>query len=85
MLDSFADVVAEKVAARIKAEEADKPRYYMRKDLCEILHVTNPTIIEMVKRGDIKELRIGGRVLYDADAIDKAVREKTIFRYKRNK
>ena len=29
--------------------------------------------------------KIGGRILYDAAEIDEAVKEKTIFRYKRRK
>jgi len=47
--------------------------------------VTNPTVIEMVKRGEIREKKIGGRILYDAAEIDEAVKEKTVFRYKRRK
>ena len=39
----------------------------------------------MVKRGEIREKKIGGRILYDAAEIDEAVKEKTIFRYKRRK
>lgn len=85
VLENFADAIAEKVAARIKAEDSNKPKYYTRKELCEILHVTNPTVIEMVKRGEIREKKIGGRILYDAAEIEEAVKEKTIFRYKRRK
>ena len=44
-----------------------------------------PTVIEMVKRGEIREKKIGGRILYDAAEIEEAVKEKTIFRYKRRK
>lgn len=54
-------------------------------DFCEILYVTNPTVIEMVKRGEIREKKIGGRILYDAAEIDEAVKENKIFRYKRRK
>lgn len=85
MLENLADAIAEKVAAKIKAEDSNKPKYYTRKELCEILHVTNPTVIEMVKRGEIREKKIGGQILYDAAEIDEAVKEKTIFRYKRRK
>ena len=47
--------------------------------------MTNPTVIEMVKRGEIREKKIGGRILYDATEIDEAVKENKIFRYKRRK
>ena len=85
MMENFAEVVADKVVARMKDEETSRPKYYTRKELCEILHVTNPTVIEMVKRGEIRELKIGGRILYDVEEIDAAVKEKKIFRYKRRK
>ena len=85
VLENLADAIAEKVAAKIKAEDSSKLKYYTRKELCEILHVTNPTVIEMVKRGEIREKKIGGRILYDAAGIDEAVKEKTVFRYKRRK
>ena len=85
VLENLADAIAEKVAAKIKAEDSNKPKYYTRKDLCEILQVTNPTVIEMVKRGEIREKKIGGRILYDAAEIDEAVKENKIFRYKRRK
>ena len=63
LMDNFADAVAERVIVKLKAAEADKPKYYTRKELCEMLHVTTPTIIELVKRGEICEKRIGGRIL----------------------
>ena len=75
VLENLADTIADKVIAKIKAEESNKPKYYTRKELCEILHVTNPTVIEMVKRGEIREKKIGGRILYDAAEIDEAVKE----------
>ena len=85
MLENLAETIADKVMARIKEEDSSKPKYYTRKELCDILHVTNPTFIEMVKRGEIREKKIGGRILYDADEIDEAVKENKMFRYKRRK
>ena len=51
LMDSFADAVAERVITKMRAEESDKPKYYTRKELCELLYVTTPTVIELVKRG----------------------------------
>ena len=60
LMENFAEAVAGRVVAKLKAAEADKPNYYTRKELCEMLHVTTPTVIELVKRGEICEKRIGG-------------------------
>ena len=84
-MENLEKTIADKVMARIKEEDSSKPNYYTRKELCEILHMTNPTIIEMMKRGEIREKKIGGRILYDADEIDEAVKENKMFRYKRRK
>lgn len=54
MLENLAETIADKVMARIKEEDSSKPKYYTRKELCEMLHVTNPTVIEMAHR---KKLR----------------------------
>ena len=85
LMENFAEAVAERVIAKLKAEDSNKPKYYTRKELCEMLHVTTPTVIELVKRGEICEKRIGRRILYDAAEIDKAVQEQKIFRYKRRR
>lgn len=85
VIENLADTIADKVIAKIKAEEFNMQKYYTRKELCEILHVTNPTVIEMVKRGEIREKKIGGRILYDAAEIDEALKENKIFRYKRRR
>ena len=85
MLENLAETIADKVVARIKEEDSNKPKYYTRKELCEILHVTNPTVIEMVKRGEIREKKVGGRILYNAAENDEAVKEKTIFLLQKEK
>lgn len=63
-----------KVVPRIKEEKSKKPKYYTRKELYEILHMTNPTVIEMVKRGEIYEKKIGGQIVYNAPRIDEVVK-----------
>lgn len=85
LINNLADMVAERVIAMIKAETTNKPKYYTQKELCEMLHVTAPTVIEQVKRGEIREKRIGGRIPYDAVEIDDAVRKQKISRYKRRR
>lgn len=80
LINELADLVVQK----LQEEKAGIiPRYYTRKEVAKILHVTLPTIHNMIKRGDIAPKRVNGRVLFDAEAIDAAVRECRLFRYKR--
>lgn len=88
LLTGIIDAVAEKVAERLTNNEETKayePRYYSRREVADILHVTLPTLHAMTKRGDIIAKKCGSRVLYDAAEIDKAVSEKRVFRYKHSK
>jgi excisionase family DNA binding protein len=47
-----------------------------------MLHVTLPTLDNMVRRGDIQAIHVGRRVLFDADAVDEAIDKGRVRRYK---
>ena len=46
---------------------------YTRKETCEILHISLSTLDTYVKRGAITCSRVGKRVLFSQDDIDKAL------------
>lgn len=50
--------------------------YLTRKETASRLKVTLPTLREYTKQGRIKDKKIGGRVLYSSDDVDKALREQ---------
>ena len=78
--------VADLVVRKLQEEKVEvTPRYYTRKEVAEILHVTLPTIHNMVKRGDIMAKKVNGRVLFNAEAIDNAVRDSKVYRDKHSK
>ncbi len=47
-----------------------------RRELCEFLGVTEPTVIRWEKRGKIPVMRIGSAVRYDRAAVIKALEKK---------
>ena len=71
MLEEAADKALRKAKEQL-------PRFYSGKEVCAMLHITPQTLCNMQSRGDIQPLRIGGRVLFDAGAIDRAVSKGTI-------
>lgn len=80
----FIEAIADKVTERVlQATAHNDPRYYTRAETAAILHITLPTLHRLTKDGLIKSKRIKGRVLYDSDAIDEAVKRGTAFKYKR--
>lgn len=55
-------------------KERDEPTYYSRDELLELLHVTDPTLLNYRKKGLIPEpVTIEGRVLYDKAKVREAM------------
>lgn len=80
IIDVIVDRVSEKVLVATGKRE---PRYYTRQETADKIHVTLPTLARLTKEGLIESKRIGSRILYDADAIDRAVKEQVVFKYRR--
>lgn len=79
IIDEIVDRVSERVLAASKRE----PKFYTRKEAAEILHVTLPTLARITKDGLLISKRVGSRILYEADAIDEAVKKQVVFKYRR--
>lgn len=84
-IDIIAERVTERLAERIAATMPKEPRFYSRKETAKLLHVTLPTLARFTKDGLITAKRAGNRILYEAEAIDAAVEENRVFKYKRVK
>lgn len=80
----FVDVIVDRVSERVLSITAKKePKFYTRKEAAEILHVTLPTLARITKDGLLISKRVGSRILYEADAIDEAVKKQVVFKYRR--
>ena len=75
-LNPVINIIVERVTDKLlEAIKPREPRYYSRAETAQLLHVTLPT-------GLITAKKAGGRVLYEAEAIDAAVKENRVFKYK---
>lgn len=73
--DEFKQLVRE-VVLETKTVKNDAPVEminYTRKETCEILHISLSTLDTYVKKGAINCSRVGKRVLFTQDDIDKAL------------
>lgn len=86
LFNPFLDLLADRIAERILAASTPKePKFYSRKETAALLHVTLPTLARLTKDGLIAAKKVGSRILYEAEAIDDAVKENRVFKYKRIK
>lgn len=84
ILNPFIDIIAERVSELVLSVTTQKePKFYSRREAAKILHVTLPTLARFTKDGLITAKKVGSRILYDAEAIDEAVKENRMFKYKR--
>ena len=80
----FIDVIVDRVTESVLIATAKKePKFYPQKKPADLLHVTLPTLARLTKDGLIVAKRVGSRILYEADAIDEAVKDQIIFKYRR--
>ncbi|MBR5678197.1 MAG: helix-turn-helix domain-containing protein [Paludibacteraceae bacterium] len=64
-------LIRDQVINALDADRAkSKPvKTYTREQVCEMAHITLPTLWAKTKRGDINSMKIGGRVLYSEDEV----------------
>ena len=61
----------------------DKPRrMYTRFEAKDILNVTLGTLDNMVKRGELQAIKLGHKVMFDADEVDEAIEKGRVRKYK---
>jgi len=80
VIDVIVDRVSEKV---LSATTKKEPKYYTRQETADLLRVTLPTLARLTKDGLIICKRVGSRILYESNAIDEAVKQKVVFKYRR--
>jgi len=59
------------------------PKFYTQKETCTLLHCSEPTIIEWRKRGWIKPIHVGAKILYTDQVIQDALKIVAVHKYRR--
>lgn len=82
-VDAIADAVAAKLEDRLQASRPEAPArdpYLTRDQVAGLLGITKPTIHAWMKQGKLKAHRIGRRVYFKPEDLDRAMTEA---RYKK--
>ncbi len=74
-------VEAVKDAVPKELQKKDK-QYYTRKQVCELLHISNPTFYSYVDKGILKKVKVEGKTLVEVEEFERAVAAKQLVRYK---
>lgn len=75
-IEEFQAMIAETVQeqlSRVRPTPPKDKRYFTRKETANKLRISLPTLNERTKSGQIEGQRIGARVLYSEDAIERAL------------
>ena len=83
LIEILTPIIKEAVKEAIADNKANPPkRYYTPEEAWNHLKISRATFYRLVGHGKIEILKIGGKSLIDADALDKAVERREIYRYK---
>lgn len=80
--DAFRAMIREEVSTAMAMATPKEKRYYSRNEVAAMLQVSLPTIHRLMNDGLLKASKVGGRTLFETEAVDKAIVEKKVFRYK---
>ena len=84
--ESLRQLIQESIRAELETLTPAKEeiRYLTRSQVCELLHISLPTLAEYQKNGLIAGRRLGRRVLYDQTEIRESVKEIPNLKYSRS-
>jgi hypothetical protein len=67
---------------RIRMKE-ETPKFRTRNEVCKAYKISLPTLNTYTKKGIIKGVKVGNRVLYSDEAIQEALKDATSLKYRR--
>ena len=63
--------------------EPEAPKYYSRKDVADILHISYPTLHGLMKKNAIKFIKVGKKTLFPKAELDAMVASGELRKYRR--
>ena len=76
LLEKIESIIEKKLEIQMEklvSEIAPDNRHLTRREVCELLRISPPTLLDWAKLGLVKSYRIGSRVLYKEREIDESL------------
>ena len=75
--ESFPELIQSAVRPMIEklAPKTEEIKYLSREEVCELLHISKPTLGSYINKGMLKGKKIGRRVLFDESDVKQALQE----------
>jgi excisionase family DNA binding protein len=84
LLEKIESIIEKKLEIQKKklaSEIVPNNRYLTRREVCELLRISPPTLHDWIKLGIIKSYKIGNRVLYKERQIDESLTHRKYKHY----
>lgn len=79
------EMIEQAVAGAVLQVLPKDPKKYTRQQVCDIYHISLPTLHSYINKGLLKAEKISGRVLFDINEVENALKSKSVYRYKHTK
>lgn len=88
IFEPFLNAIAEKVAAKlepiIREPKKVEQKLYSREEVCELLHISKPTLKKLSDNGLLNPIKMGDRrILFDAEQIQQVLDNNINIKYLR--
>ena len=84
LLNIIAEKVAEKIAPIIREPKKVEQKLYSRDEVCELLHISKPTLKKLSDNGLLNPIKMGERrILFDAEQIQQVINSNINIKYLR--
>lgn len=88
IFEPFLNAIAEKVAAKlepiIREPKKVEQKLYSREEVCELLHISKPTLKKLSDNGLLNPIKMGDRrILFDAEQIQQVIDNNINIKYLR--
>ena len=83
LLEKIGQVIDVKLKSAIPTNNTQSSKFITRKEVCDLLKITLPTLNDCTKLGWLKSYKLGNRVLYRHGEIELAISNVATYKFKK--